>query len=321
VLVALCAALSWLLGVRLIARPAKLVVEQARAIGRGELDQRLHLPARDELGELAAEMNQMCDRLQEARERVEVETQTRIAAVEQLRHADRLKTVGTLASGIAHELGTPINVVEGHAALLREDPTAGPAAKESAEVIGRQCKRMAAIIRQLLDFARRGGPRSMSSDPLEVARQTSSMVAPLARQQGIAVDVDGVADTKLAIAFGALQQVLANLYVNALHAMHEGGTLSVRVEPREAQAPGAAETRDYVALAVRDTGVGMTPETRDRIFEPFFTTKDVGEGTGLGLAVAYAIVEDHGGFIDVESTPGRGSAFTVYLPREGSSAT
>ncbi len=321
VLVALCAGLSWVLGLRLVARPVRRLVEQARAIGRGDLDRRLHLSARDELGELASEMNQMCDRLVEARERLEVETQTRIAAVEQLRHADRLKTVGTLASGIAHELGTPINVIEGHAALLREDAAAGPAAKESADVIGRQCKRMATIIRQLLDFARRGGPRSTSSDALEVARQTAAMVAPLARQQGVELTVQGEPEGTPRIAFGALQQVLANLFVNALHAMPDGGALTVDVEDRDARAPGAKETRGYVALSVRDTGVGMPPEVRERIFEPFFTTKDVGEGTGLGLAVAYAIVEDHGGFIDVESAPGRGSTFTVYLPREQSLAT
>jgi two-component system NtrC family sensor kinase len=312
VLVALCAAVSWALGVRLIARPVRLVVEQARAIGRGELGGRLKLPLDDELGELAGEMDQMCDRLLEARHRIEEETRSRIAAVDQLRHADRLRTVGTLASGIAHELGTPINVIEGHAGLLREDVDASPGVKESAEVIARQCKRMAGIIRQLLDFARRGGRGTTCSDPLEVVRQTLAMVAPLARQQGVDVTIEGVSGSQVAITFGALQQVLANLFVNALHAMAAGGSLRVCVEAAEVQ----GQRGHRVAIRVTDSGVGMSAETLERIFEPFFTTKDVGEGTGLGLAIAYAIIDDHGGSIDVESEPGRGSSFTVSLPVE-----
>jgi signal transduction histidine kinase len=318
ILLGLCALATWILGVTLIGRPVQRLVAQARAIGRGDLDQRLALPVNDELGELAREMDLMCARLQEARSRVEVETQTRIRAVEQLRHADRLTTVGTLASGIAHELGTPINVIEGHSGLIREDPGAGSRALESAQVISRQCKRMAGIIRQLLDFARRGGQHGKTTDAAAVARQTLHMVAPLARGRDVEASVDAPeGETKVAIAFDQLQQVLANLIVNAVHAMPSGGQLSVRIATRSVQPPGNDRVQGkYVAIGVADTGLGIDAGIADRVFEPFFTTKEVGEGTGLGLSVAYGIVQDHGGWIELESTPRCGSTFTVFLPGE-----
>ena len=316
-LVGLCALATWVLGVTLIGRPVQRLVAQARAIGRGDLDQRLALPVTDELGELGREMDLMCDRLQEARSRLEVESQTRIRAVEQLRHADRLTTVGTLASGIAHELGTPINVIEGHSALIREDPDAGARAMESAQVISRQCKRMAGIIRQLLDFARRGGQHDTTTDAAAVARQTVHMVAPLARRRDVDASIHAPeGQTSVAIAFDQLQQVLANLIMNGVHAMPDGGQLSVRITRRTARRPGDERDAEFVAIGVADTGVGIDPGIADRVFEPFFTTKDVGEGTGLGLSVAYGIVQDHGGWIELESTPRHGSTFTVYLPTE-----
>ncbi len=315
-LVALCALATWVLGVTLIGRPVRRLVAQARAIGRGDLEQRLALPVNDELGELGREMDLMCDRLQEARSRIHAETQTRIRAVEQLRHADRLTTVGTLASGIAHELGTPINVIAGHAALIREaNPPEG--ASDSALVISRQCTRMAEIIRQLLDFARRGSPRGTSADATIVVRQTLQMLAPLTRKQQVECSLEAPEiQTLVSIDFDRLQQVIANLVVNGMHAMPEGGRLGVRVQTVWASAPDDDEPNAYVSISVSDTGLGIDPDVADRVFEPFFTTKEVGEGTGLGLSVAYGIVQDHRGWIELESRPRAGSTFTVFLPLE-----
>lgn len=314
-LVTLCALLAWVLGIVLIGRPVRLLVEQARRVGRGNLEQRLAIESRDEIGELAGEMNNMCDGLQQAYHRVEAATQARIAALEQLRHADRLTTVGTLASGVAHELGTPINVVDGYAQLLREDASAGERAHDSADVIMRQCKRMTQIIRQLLDFARSGGPKGTTADVGEVARETLRMLEPLSRKRQVKTTLErGDSAAVARIEYGAMQQVLANVVINGLHAMPGGGSLAIVIS-REHRAPGPDQPEaDYLCVSVRDTGVGMDEEVRKRIFEPFFTTKDVGEGTGLGLSVAYGIVRDHGGWIDVISEPGQGSVFSIYLP-------
>jgi signal transduction histidine kinase len=317
-LVALCALLAWGLGTVLIGRRVRLLVEQARRVGRGELEQRLVIASRDEIGELAREMNKMCEGLQDAHERAEVATRARIAAMEQLRHADRLATVGTLASGIAHELGTPLNVIEGYAQLLREDPAVSEQVGDSVHVISRQCKRMTQIIRQLLDFARRGEISGVAADLRQVASETLRMIEPLARKREVKAILEQSDQAALArIEYGAMQQVLANLVINGLHAMPKGGTLTLRVSQERAAPPGTGEPEaDYLCVSVEDTGIGMDEGVRARIFEPFFTTKDVGEGTGLGLSVAYGIVRDHGGWIDVASEPGQGSRFSIYLPPE-----
>lgn len=315
-LVLLTALLAWGLGQAFIGRPVRRLVRQARRVGAGDLGQRLSLRSRDELGELGREMDQMCDNLQEARERISTETQARIMALEQLRHADRLTTVGTLASGVAHELGTPINVIDGHAQLIREDRAVSDRTRENAEVISRQCKRMTQIIRQLLDFARRGGPRHGTTDLSEMARETLRMIEPLARKRAVRMVLhEDSVDAVASIGFNEMQQVLMNMLINGLHAMPEGGTMALRVSRVRGAAPGNGQAEaDYGCVTVDDTGLGMDQETRLRIFEPFFTTKDVGEGTGLGLSVAYGIVNDHGGWIDVTSEPGHGSRFSIYVP-------
>lgn len=311
-LVLLSGLLTWALGITIIGRPMKRLVEHAQAIGRGEYGRRLSIPRRDEIGELAREMDAMSRSLKEAHDQLQQESASRIAAVEQLQHADRLATVGTLASGIAHELGTPINVVEGHAQLIREDPEASEGVKDNATVIGRQCKRMAQIIRQLLDFAR-GGPRGGSSDVGPLTEETIGMLQPYMRKRQVeAVLTAGAGDHRVAVNYHQLQQVLTNFVMNAIDAMPHGGTLDISVGRDHGRSPD--REGEFVTLAVKDSGVGMSRETLARIFEPFFTTKDVGDGTGLGLSVAYGIVESHGGWIEVQSELGRGTTFTVYLP-------
>lgn len=315
-LVALSAGLAWLLGVVLIGRPVRALVEQARRVAGGDLAQRLVPRSRDELGELAIEMNHMCDGLQGAWQRAADESQARIQAIEQLRHVDRLKTVGTLASGVAHELGTPINVIEGHVQLLREDPASTEAMRGSLDVITRQCKRMAEIIRQLLDFSHRGVKKSEPpADLRDVVRETARMLEPMARKRDVSINVEvGLTAAVAGIGFGQAQQVLANLAINGIHAMPKGGQLRFSVAWQERKSPGRDRSAPYLCVEVADDGMGMDEETRGRIFEPFFTTKDVGTGTGLGLAVAHGIIEDRGGWIEVDSAPGQGSRFVVCLP-------
>lgn len=321
VLVTLCALLTWVLGVALIGRPMKRLVEHARAIGLGDLERRLDLEARDEIGELASEMNAMSARLFRARKSLQHETRSRLAAIEQLRHADRLATVGTLASGVAHELGTPINVIDGYAQLIREDPSTEGPSRDAAAIIGDQCKRMTSIIRQLLDFAREGSKETGSTDLRDVVRETLKMLEPLIRNQEIELQVqEPTYELRVRVDFGQMQQVVTNVIVNAIHAMPDGGQLSVWAD-RQVAAFRADDgpNKGFITLTIEDNGIGMTPETATRIFEPFFTTKDVGEGTGLGLSVAYGIVEGHGGWIEVHSEPERGSEFRIFLPSESRS--
>ncbi|MGK3985682.1 ATP-binding protein [Sorangium sp. So ce136] len=322
-LAALSGLLAMTFGQLLVGRPTQRLVDKTRRIGEGDLGGPLLLPQRDELGQIAREINAMCDNLAEARERAARETAARIAALEQLRHADRLGTVGKLASGLAHELGTPLNVVGGRAKMIARG-LPPEEAEESARIIAEQADRMTKIIRQLLDFARRRVAHKAPADLAHIARQTLVLLEPLARKRGVTLRLDeaGGAPPRAEVDAGQMQQVLTNLVINGMQSMKRGGELTVRVERVRARPPadhGGAEG-EHLAIRVIDRGEGIEPGNVSRIFEPFFTTKDVGEGTGLGLSVSYGIVREHGGWIDVESQVGEGSTFTVYLAPSGDGA-
>jgi signal transduction histidine kinase len=289
-----------------------------RRIGRGEFSGRLALRQRDEIGELAEEINVMCERIVEANRKLGAETEARIATLEQLRHADRLATVGRLASGVAHELGTPLSVASARAELISAGDLSWREAGEHARVIIEQSERMAQVIRQLLDFSRRQRVdlRSMSLSGL-VAR-TVSLVVAVAERHGVTIDVQAGDDRWLVrIDEYQLQQALLNVILNAVQAMRDGGRVSIRVASRRAGPPAGHPGAGgrYLAVVVEDEGSGISRDDLPHVFEPFFTTKSPGEGTGLGLAVAHGIVSEHGGWIDVESEVGKGSRFSIWLPQ------
>jgi signal transduction histidine kinase len=311
---AVAAALAF--GFRFVGRPIQELVAQARRIGRGDLAQRLQLTGHHELSELASEMNLMCDHLLEARDRLAAETVAKLSAVEQLRHADRVATIGQLASGIAHELGTPLNVVAGYAKMIVAGEDTREEDAEGARVIAEQAARMTAIIRQLLDFARRGEPHLEDGDLPAVADRTIKMLAHLAMQRQVEMSLSAPGrPARVRMDETQVQQVITNLVLNAIQAMPDGGRVDIDLGQVRASKPGSASgERDYVRLAIVDQGTGIAPAHLPHIFEPFFTTKGVGDGTGLGLSVCYGIVEEHGGWIAVDNNVGKGSRFTVYLP-------
>jgi len=315
-MVAVCGVLVLSLGVWLVGRPARSLVEKARRVGAGDFTQPLRLDQRDELGELALEMNQMCDRLLEANARIASEATARIQAVEQLRHADRLMTVGKLGSGIAHELGTPLNVVPGRARMIMSGEAIGAEAVDCARIVVEASERMTRIIRQLLDFARQRGPQKAPHDVLEVATRTAALLKTLADKRGVDLRVSGVS-SRAPIDLSQIQQALTNLIVNAIQSMSSSGLVEVDVDvTRRAPPPeNAGPESEWVRVRVVDHGTGIDREHIEHIFEPFFTTKGVGEGTGLGLSVAYGIVREHQGWIEVQSEMGRGTTFVMYLAK------
>ncbi len=317
IVVACTLSVTLILGISLLGWPLKRLTEKARRVGAGDLSGPIELQSRDELSELAVTLNQMCERLSESQDRVRQEAEARIATIEQLRHADRLRTVGQLASGVAHELGTPLNVVTGRASLITSGRLAPDAVIESATIIKSQAERMAAIIRQLLDFSRRGTSRRVQINLQMIVRETAQILEPLSHKHGVALIVIDSADAKMAcVDVGQIRQVLTNLVINAIQATPPHGQVTVEVSRNQEQPPFGEGILPgvFFCLSVTDTGHGIADEVRDRLFEPFVTTKDVGEGTGLGLSIAYGIVREHGGWIDVQSDVGRGSRFRVYLP-------
>jgi two-component system, NtrC family, sensor kinase len=315
-LAGVCAAFSAGLGAWLVGRPMASLAEKARRVGRGDFSGPIVLGRRDEMGELAAEMNAMCDRLVEARAAVAAQAAARIAVLEQLRHADRLMTVGKLASGIAHELGTPLNVIEVRAGMIADGEAGGEEARSYARAVVEASEQMTRIVRQLLDFARPRGPERSAEDVRGIARRTLALLEPLAAKRGVALALREGPAAVAEVDAGQIQQVLTNLVANAIQAMTGPGEVEIAVERTRASPPAGSggEAGEHVVVRVRDAGRGVAAEDLPHVFEPFFTTKDVGQGTGLGLSVAYGIVREHGGFMDVESEPGEGSVFSVYLP-------
>jgi signal transduction histidine kinase len=245
--------------------------------------------------------------------------QARLHTLEQLRHADRLKTVGSLASGIAHELGTPLNVVSGRASLIASGRLMPPEVADSVRIIKEQVQRMTLIIQQLLDFARRKSPRRIAVDLRSLVQCTLDLLRPLAAQhQAVLTPSADSAPVFARVDTGQMQQVLINLVTNAWQAMPTGGQIAIGVSSMTAQPPPdlARPGGRYACVAVTDQGAGIPAEALPQIFDPFFTTKDAGQGTGLGLSIAYGIVQDHGGWMTVHSQPGQGTCMAVYVPME-----
>jgi len=314
---------SWilmrLLSARFIGNPLNQLIEKTKRIGAGELSGDLILDGKDELSSLASAMNQMCGQLAAAREAILAETEARISALEQLRHTERLATLGRLSSGIAHELGTPLNVISGRAKLVASEDQDKEEIIECSHIIREQAARMTKLIRQFLDFARR---RALQKAPIDLQIMSGQILGMLnSNASKLGVSLELVKNNKIplvSIDSSQIQQVLMNLVMNGIQAMPKGGHLEVRLSLERVWPPfqKSGEKKESLAICVTDEGEGISQENMNHLFEPFFTTKETGKGTGLGLSIAHGIVEEHGGWIDVESEPGKGSCFTIFLPVE-----
>jgi len=223
----------------------------------------------------------------------------------QLRHADRLATIGQLAAGVAHELNEPLGSILGFAQLATKCPGLPEQASEDIDRIIAASLHAREVITKLLIFARQVPSEETAVDLNEVVHEGLYFFEARCAKEGISLvrrlspDLPRIAGDP-----AQLRQVLTNLVVNALQAMSQGGTLRVTT----------LSSGGFVLLSLEDTGSGMNEEVMDKLFLPFFTTKDVNEGTGLGLAVVHGIIASHGGSIDVQSEVGKGSRFEVRLP-------
>ncbi|HCU24774.1 MAG TPA: histidine kinase [Deltaproteobacteria bacterium] len=306
-----------ILGIYLIGRPMNRLAEKARRIGRGDLSEPIDLKRKDELGFIAGEINAMCERLAEIREQADQEAAARLEAVEQLRHADRLTTVGKLSAGIAHELGTPLNVIAARARMIELREVSGNDAVECAAIIAGQSARMIRIVHQLLDFSRRRSPTKKREDMRLISRRILDLLEPMAKDRKVSLRlVGGETAMPADVDSEQIQQAMINLILNGIQAMKKhGGELQVTLRKERASLPSRPEKlRDCICIRIEDQGEGISPEDLPHLFDPFFTTKEVGEGTGLGLCVARGLIEEHDGCIEVSSEVGKGSLFSIYLP-------
>jgi two-component system NtrC family sensor kinase len=304
-LIVVCALVTLGFGILFVARPMRELIAKAERIGAGDLEGSLQITQDDEIRDLASAMNTMSERLADARKRLDRESLARLEALDQLRHADRLRTVGELATGIAHELGTPLGVVRARGAMVASGEVSEPRMRALGAIIVEHVDRMSDTIRQLLDFARRKPATRKNGDVVRVVEQAIALVSPLAGERRIELEREGTKrPIELAIDEAQLQHALANLVLNAIHATSDRGLIRVRVERRGL----------FVEIHVDDDGKGVAPQHAEHVFEPFFTTKPPGEGTGLGLTIAHGIVVEHGGSIVLGTSPLGGARFTVRLP-------
>jgi two-component system, cell cycle sensor histidine kinase and response regulator CckA len=273
---------------------------------REELEQRV-VERTAQLSRLNQELSQEIAERKQAEEALQKSQQ-------QLRQAHKMEAVGLLAGGVAHDFNNLLTVIAGYVTALLGDGATSAAMKDDLSQIGKAAEQAATLTRQLLAFSRR---QVLKPEVLDLNVIIADLGKMLRRLLGEDIQLRVRLSARPALIKadpGQIEQVIVNLVVNARDAVESGGLIAIESSHVELSEPGRDISRSSVMLSVRDTGQGMDEETRARVFEPFFTTKERGRGTGLGLATVYGIVQQSGGTISVQSEPGFGSTFKVYLP-------
>ena len=289
-------------------------------IGQGELETRIEVESRTDLGLLAEAVNEMAQRLQAHVDELERETEEKLRAQEALRlseeklmQSQKMEAIGQLAGGVAHDFNNILMSISGFASLILRKTEGDEKLNRYASEIGKSCDRAASLIKKLMAFSRKQVLAPQIIDLNQVANGMLEMLQPLIGKR-IQLEFRGYPELKRVKADpGEIEQVILNLVVNARDAMPEGGRIQIETENKVGVGEEAPPL-GWVVLRVRDTGSGMDQKTMKRIFEPFFTTKGQGKGTGLGLATVFGIVQQSGGEITVESEVGEGTTFTISLP-------
>ena len=295
-----------------LTRPVQSLLDGAVAIGKGDLSYRVKvMRSSGELAHLATEFNHMAAQLAEQRAALAHEIEERLSLERQLRHSERLAAVGRLAAGVAHEVGAPLQVIDGRAKQLQERHDAPLERRQrNLTIIRTQTERIARIVRQMLNLSR---PYTLQRGPTSLRALITEAVEAVelsAAHNNVKVELTCAADYVADIDAGLVLQALLNICQNAIQAMPTGGQLTIECAREISIQSGTP----MVVIKISDTGPGVPPEHLEHIFDPFFTTKDVANGTGLGLAVSSRIVQEHGGQLNAMNRPTGGAIFSLYLP-------
>ncbi len=316
---------------RMIYLPLKDLETGAEKLALGDLENTIPVRSKDEFGQLASSFNSMTKALRKSHDQLEdwgktlehkVEEATRELHKAQAESArsEKLASVGLLAAGIAHELNNPLTGVLTFSYLVRKNLPDGSPDAEDLDLVIRETKRCASIIRRLLDFSREKTPEKSFSRLNPLVEETVRLIAQSAQVNNIEISTDLEEPLPdIWLDENLIKQVIMNMLVNAQHAIEGEGRITIRTRLLKAEdcPDSVKEPQEMVEISITDTGCGIPPGDMQRIFDPFFTTKGVGKGTGLGLSVSHGTIEAHGGTIEVDSTVGKGTEFRIYLPLGG----
>jgi len=324
ILIILLSALMLTVIRRNVTIPINQLIERIREISKGNWTQRIDASGTRELKVLAQEFNRMSEQIELGYSRLVEEQQENLKLERNVRQSERLASVGQLAAGLAHEMGTPLNIIGGRAEHLLRRQRTPEETRENLEIIRSQSERIAGLVRQLLQFARRKEPIFRETDLHDLIAGVMRLLEHKLTAHHVQVQIKGTAAEwpRIRVDADLLQQVFINCFLNSLYAMQPGGHIRIAAEVtrNETSIAGAAAGGAWLKVSFEDDGAGIPPENLDRIFDPFFTTKDIGEGTGLGMTVCYGIIKDHGGEIKVESELGKFTRILIFLPFSGASA-
>ena len=290
----------------------------AESLSPFEMTHRGFREANGELRLLNEKLERHASELAFANEELQKQIDERHRLEENLRQAQKMESIGTLAGGVAHDFNNLLSIISAHGSIAAMEGLEPTRRAESLGAIQSAVHRGAALVRQLLTFARKSEKEIVPVDVNKVIEDLAAMLREtFPKMVEFSLNLSPGLPTVTADQHQLLQALL-NLCVNARDAMPEGGVLTIATdlvtgESLNRRFPEASETL-YVSVRVADSGVGIDETTKKRIFEPFFSTKETGKGAGLGLAVVYGIIAAHAGFIDVESSPGRGATFSLFLP-------
>jgi signal transduction histidine kinase len=302
---------------RFVSRPITKLLRGIDDVAKGDLSHVILSERDDEIGTIATRFNEMTFSLRESRSETSRQNEAKLALEQRLGHTEKLATIGQLAAEIAHEVGTPLNVIAGRARSIQKKSREPEVVEKNAEIVAEQTARITRIIQRLLDFTRRkvGVPERGAIKLNELVATTMELLAGQFAAAKVKTRIERTQPLpSVAGDPDRMQQVLINLLLNAVQAMPDGGTLSVETKLVHRARPGLETENDFVSVSITDNGTGIPADIKDKIFDPFYTTKEGQGGTGLGLAVCSGIVKEHDGWMDVEDAPGGGTVFRVFVP-------
>ena len=295
---------------RAVIQPIKALAGHAERVAAGSLDEVVDVGRRDEVGRLAFAFEHMLRSLRVTRRDLEAQHEAARALERRLQHAQRLALIGQLSATVAHQVGSPLNVVLGRARYALQQGVHEPRVERHLREIEAGAVQISLVIESLLSHARRVRGRTEPVDLGALARSTARFLEAECEAQGVRMTVEAADGVVVEGSRPELEQVMLNLLVNAIQAQPEGGAIAVQVRA------AVADDQTLAEFSVDDAGPGVPEAQRPRVFEAFYTTR-AAEGTGLGLSISDEMVRRHGGSIRVEDSPLGGARFVVRLPRSG----